>query len=181
MSCSNGWALSASTYTVTGAAKRWDRRASNRKGVPSGLLKSGSPYFSLALLLVTRAWLFWMVAVGPENTAIFGFWARAYFEIAPAKTSTNSRARTEQHKARCLIPPEDRLSLLEFIAIISVSSFLRLPKPGQPLRALRELLRQHLDVYLPLGGVLSTVGLSHAALADLLDDLAVAEGTSDHA
>jgi len=87
------------------------------------LLRSGSPYFFLALLLVTRAWLFWMVAVGPENTAIFGFWARAYVDIVPTNTSTSSRARTEKNKARRLIPLEDRLSWLEFIEIMSVSSF----------------------------------------------------------
>ena len=28
-------------------------------------------------MLVTRGWLFWIVAVGPEKTAILGFCARA--------------------------------------------------------------------------------------------------------
>ena len=49
------------------------RSASNRIGLPSGLVRRGSPCFSRALLLVTSGSLFWIVAVGPENTAIFGF------------------------------------------------------------------------------------------------------------
>ncbi|MCH7978723.1 MAG: hypothetical protein IH935_07080 [Acidobacteria bacterium] len=40
-------------------------------------MSGGSPYFFLALLLLTSGWLFCMVAVGPENTAMIGFsdWA----------------------------------------------------------------------------------------------------------
>src|SRR5215813_9441887 len=53
-------------------ARRWGRRASNRSGLPSGLVRSGKPYWCRALLLVTRGSLFWMVAVGPEKTAILG-------------------------------------------------------------------------------------------------------------
>jgi len=41
-------------------------------GEPSGLSRGGKPYFSRALLLVMSGSLFWMVAVGPENTAIVG-------------------------------------------------------------------------------------------------------------
>src|SRR5262245_64529639 len=59
-------------WTVTGAARRWGRRASNRSGLPSGLVRSGKPYLCRALLLVTRGSLFWIVAVGPEKTAILG-------------------------------------------------------------------------------------------------------------
>ncbi len=42
-------------------------------GLPSGFERSGSPYCSLALLLVTSGALFAIVAVAPENTAILGF------------------------------------------------------------------------------------------------------------
>ncbi len=40
--------------------------------MPSGLVRSGKPYLCRALLLVTRGSLFWIVAVGPEKTAILG-------------------------------------------------------------------------------------------------------------
>src|ERR1700736_4250123 len=39
---------------------------------PHRSLRKGKPYFSRALLLVMSGLLFWMVAVGPENTAIRG-------------------------------------------------------------------------------------------------------------
>jgi hypothetical protein len=45
-------------------------------GLPSGFARSGSPYCSLALLLVTSGALFAIVAVAPENTAIVGFGER---------------------------------------------------------------------------------------------------------
>jgi hypothetical protein len=57
---------------VTGAAKRCARNTSKRIGEPSLLVRSGKPYFSRALLLVTNGSLFWIVAVGPENTAMRG-------------------------------------------------------------------------------------------------------------
>ncbi len=81
-------------------------------------------YFVLALLLVTRAWLFWMVAGPPENIAIFGFWARACVDrVPPANISANSSGGTEKSKETHLILSEDGLAFFEFIDIISVSSF----------------------------------------------------------
>jgi hypothetical protein len=35
-------------------------------------VRNGKPYFSRALLLVTSGSLFWIVAVGPEKTAMRG-------------------------------------------------------------------------------------------------------------
>ena len=35
-------------------------------------MRSGKPYLCRAWLLVTRGSLFWIVAVGPEKTAILG-------------------------------------------------------------------------------------------------------------
>ncbi len=51
-------------YTVTGFANRWGRTESNRPGI------SGKPARARALLLVTSGGVFWIVAVGPENTAM---------------------------------------------------------------------------------------------------------------
>src|ERR1044072_8583695 len=57
---------------LTGGANRWGRSISNRAVGPFGVWRRGSPHFPLALLLVTSGSLFWIVAVGPENTASRG-------------------------------------------------------------------------------------------------------------
>jgi hypothetical protein len=57
---------------VTGAAKRCGRSTSKRIAAPSVWLRGVNPYFSRALLLVTSGSVFWIVAVGPEKTAIRG-------------------------------------------------------------------------------------------------------------
>ncbi len=52
---------------------------------------------------------------------------------------------------------------------------------GQPLRVLGELLRQHLDGdFTAQVGILSTVDFAHAAFTDLLKNLVMANGRTDH-
>jgi len=67
------------------------------------------------------------------------------------------------------------------IGVIELGKKLGFPfKTSQPLRILGELLRQHLDGHFTAQvGVLGTINLSHTALADLLDDLVMADGGAD--
>src|SRR5262245_17214571 len=64
---------------------RCARNASKRSGLPSGFVKSGRPYFSRALLLVTSGGLFWIVAFDPARCAMRGFSDIVILPLSPSR------------------------------------------------------------------------------------------------